>query len=169
MAMQFMTNEEKERKLKEIREYKKKLVDEFVATQLKHYREANEKVLYFIADFYYHSLSFYDDIEQHCECLRKQFRAGYCYHFAMMLKDSFNRGEICWAAPFSHIVWVDEDDTAYDIEGVYESECEYLIPVSYLGSALGGFKHVRGLEYLVTEQLIKETIERYKKDLETKD
>ena len=31
------------------------------------------------------------------------FHAGYCYYFALMLKDAFGRGQICWCAPYGHI------------------------------------------------------------------
>lgn len=27
------------------------------------------------------------------------FHAGYCYYFALMLKEAFGRGQICWCAP----------------------------------------------------------------------
>ena len=164
-----MTDDELTKKSKEFEEHKKQLIEDFVKEQIKYSNHANATVLYFIADFYYHSVSIYDDIDQHCETLRRQFRAGYCYFFAQMLKDAFGRGEVCWAAPFSHIVWVDNDQIAYDIEGVNESEVEYYIPISYLGNVIDGFKHVRGLEHLTTKKFVVDTIERYKKDLEAKE
>ena len=168
MPRPLLTHEEMAKKSEELAEVKHNLINEFVKGQLNAFPKANETVLHFIADFNYHSVTFYDDLEQHCESIRVQYRAGYCYFFAMILKDAFGRGEICWAAPYSHIVWVDDDGIPYDIEGVNESECDYYIPISYLGEAIVGFKHVRGLEYIVTEEFINETIERYKRDLEIK-
>lgn len=42
----------------------------------------------------------------------------------------FGRGEVCWAAPFGHFIWLD-NETPYDIEGVYYGESLYFIPESY--------------------------------------
>ena len=39
------------------------------------------------------------------EIIWQTFTAGYCYYFAVMLKDAFQRGEICWCAPYGHICW----------------------------------------------------------------
>ena len=57
--------------------------------------------------------------------LETQFANGFCYHFALMLKGLFNRGEIVWAAPFGHIMWKDVDGVSYDIYGAYGSEYDY--------------------------------------------
>lgn len=114
-------------------------IEHFVNENLKYCKDANKEVLYFIADFYYAN----GKTDEEAESLRKQFRAGYCYHFATILKDIFQRGEICWCAPISHIVWCDDDGTPYDIEGVNFSECEEYIPVSFIGDSLKGFMHVR--------------------------
>ena len=35
------------------------------------------------------------------------FTNGFCYYFAVILKDAFNRGEICWHKNYGHIVWRD--------------------------------------------------------------
>ena len=58
-----------------------------------------------------------------------------------MLKDVFNRGQVCWAAPFGHMVWVDENGTPYDIEGKYQGEAFYFIPEDMCGDSIIGFKH----------------------------
>lgn len=65
--------------------------------------------------------------------LETQFANGFCYHFALMLKGLFNRGEIVWAAPFGHIMWKDIDEVPYDIYGAYGSEYDYLVPIEYFG------------------------------------
>ncbi len=80
------------------------------------------------------------------EKLRQKFRAGYCWHFAHILKDTFNRGKVCWTAPFGHMVFLDSDNRAYDIEGKYiekDHECFYLIPESYLGKFINEFTHTK--------------------------
>lgn len=80
------------------------------------------------------------------ECVRYHFMAGYCWHFANMLKTTFNRGEVCWTAPFSHFVWRDIDGVCYDIEGIFEEHIKgdvfYLIPEKYLGDYINAFKHI---------------------------
>ena len=78
-----------------------------------------------------------------------------------MLKTAFNRGEICWAAPFGHIVWVDDDGIPYDVEGVNDSECDYYIPISFLGDAIFDFMHVEGKEYSATDDDLDRIIKEY--------
>lgn len=88
-----------------------------------------------------------DNYSDHsCELFRMHFRAGYCWHFAHILKAVFNRGEVCWTAPFGHMVWRDEDGTPYDIEGVYDGEAMYLIPEKYVSEYLHEFKHIHGMD-----------------------
>jgi len=98
-----------------------------------------DQVITFIDNFVTHMGKFND------ECMgtiTSHFRSGYCWHFAHMLKDVFERGEVCWAAPFGHFVWVDEDNIPYDIEGEYFGEAFYFIPESYVVRYLPGFKHL---------------------------
>lgn len=76
------------------------------------------------------------------EIMRSTFRAGYCWHFAHLLKDTFGRGEVCWAAPFGHMVWVDENDVPYDAEGANFGEQMYHIPESYLGEHIKNYMHL---------------------------
>ena len=71
------------------------------------------------------------------------FRNGYCWHFAKMLQAVFERGTVCWAAPFGHMVWVDNDNTPYDSEGIYDGEALYFIPENYLGELVDDFKHTK--------------------------
>ena len=91
------------------------------------------------------------------EFLRSKFRGGYCYYFAHMLQTAFERGLVCWTAPFGHFVWVDtgikfdkfsprlyQHYKAYDIEGRYnfwDNEVRYLIPEQFLGKHIYDFLH----------------------------
>lgn len=98
------------------------------------------EVLDFIHRFLGHQES--DDSEA-SEILRRQFTAGYCWHFAHILKATFSRGTICWAAPRAHIIWLDTNDQAYDIEGLFSSEItRAYLPVDELDPRFTyGFKH----------------------------
>lgn len=92
---------------------------------------------------------FYETASQdncNCDNLRTLFMNGACYYFAVILKTAFNRGEICWCYPLSHICWVDIDGTPWDIERVCISEYEDLIPVSFMGDILFDFMHVPNKE-----------------------
>ena len=40
----------------------------------------------------------------HSEEIRNLFMTGYCYHFAHILKATFERGEVCMCFPFGHFV-----------------------------------------------------------------
>lgn len=82
-------------------------------------------------------------MNRHAKTINTLFSAGYCWHFAHLLKDSFGRGEVCWAVPFSHFVWKDEDDEYWDIDGiVHEEEYSFFIPEPYISDdILFTFKH----------------------------
>lgn len=97
----------------------------------------DDEVIRFIDRFYVNAG---DDVERR-EALRYQFRAGYCYYFAVILKTAFKRGEICWCAPFGHFCWVDVNGYPYDCEGYYYGEVDYLIPEHFLGEAIYDFLH----------------------------
>lgn len=115
--------------------------ENWIKKQKQNYSKADETVLWFIADVLFHSGN------QGREIIRNLFRAGYCYYFACMLKDAFQRGTICYAYYEGHFVWLDGDnqekDIAYDIEGV-NKDWEYLIPVDKIGDGIWDFKHVKG-------------------------
>lgn len=76
----------------------------------------------------------------------------------LMLKAAFNRGEICWAAPFGHIVWVDENGIPYDISGVNESETDDYIPEYMMGNTILDFKHIAGKVHNTSDQEIAEMV-----------
>lgn len=111
--------------------------------------KANDTVLKFIWDF--RSMQKNEKAE---EMLWNQFECGYCYYFAHMLQAAFCRGEVCWAAPYGHIVWVDENDIPYDISGVCESETDDFIPEYMMGDSVYDFKHIDGIAPDTTEQEI---------------
>lgn len=123
--------------------------------------DASLTVLQFIVDFTCHATQ----TEEEYEIIRSTFRAGYCWHFAHILKDTFRRGEVCWAAPFGHFVWVDDNKVPYDIEGLYDGEALYFIPESYLGKYVHDFTHIPG--YIipeVTDDIIIGIIRKYEED-----
>lgn len=98
-----------------------------------------EVVLEFIDDF---STFFNTWSIENYEELRKLFTQGFCWQFAKMLQATFDRGTVCMAFPKGHMVWVDDDGTAYDIDGIDITECYYYIPEEYLGNQIINFKHI---------------------------
>lgn len=62
--------------------------------------------------------------------IRDLFMAGYCYHFAHMLKAAFDRGEVYICAPYGHVVWRDVDNRYYDFDGEYVNQSATYVPVS---------------------------------------
>ena len=100
-------------------------------------------VISFIAEVLY-------DKRNETDNIRSFFRAGYCYHFASMLLHTFQRGILCIAEPYGHIVWRDDDGLTYDIEGPYVPEnhdCERLTDISFLGELIYDFLHIPNKEY----------------------
>lgn len=95
----------------------------------------NKDVIEFIANVLYHSGT------EESNVTRRLFEAGYCYYFALMLKDAFGRGRLCYAYPFGHIVWEDVNGVSYDINGPYRAD-DYLFDISDLGDGIKDFKHV---------------------------
>ena len=93
------------------------------------------------------------------------FHAGYCYYFALALKEAFGRGQICWCAPYGHICWQDENGVGYDIGGICDSECDFYIPVSYIKEGLLDFLHIPGKVFNASQEYIDNAIEMFKKDL----
>lgn len=93
------------------------------------------------------------------------FHSGYCYYFAVMLKEAFQRGQVCWCAPYGHMCWLDDNGVAYDIGGICDSECEFYIPVSYINEGLSDFLHIPGKAFNASKEYISQAIEKYKTDL----
>ena len=101
-------------------------------------RKPDELVLKFIDKF---ALS--KGADAYNNIIQPLFRSGYCYYFAIMLKDAFNdEGELCLCCPYGHIVWMYKG-VPYDIEGVYNGEAELFIPLRFLSTVdIMSFKHV---------------------------
>lgn len=122
--------------------------------------KGSDDVLNFIERFRTHEKGGIAD-----EVLATQFSCGYCYYFAVILKAAFNRGEVCWCAPYSHFCWVDDDGTPYDIYGLCDSEAEYFIPYTFLGDCLNDFLHIEK-DHNTTEEEIQSIIDNYTKSKE---
>ena len=114
---------------------------------------ADADVLQFIADFGF----CYPDRD---DVLHNLFASGYCLYFAHMLKTAFGRGRIVIAAPYEHIVWEDENETAYGIDGICY-EYDVLIPIEELGDGIEDFMHVPGRNGFCTPEQIKEIMRRH--------
>lgn len=113
------------------------------------YKDYDRTVITFIADIRY-------DIRNSTDTIRSFYEAGYCYYFAHMLKDAFQRGHLCLTEPIGHIVWMDENGCAYDINGPYrpeEHDCERLLDIRFLGDLILDFMHIPGKEYQAPQQL----------------
>lgn len=125
--------------------------------------KTDEKVLDFIE-----KISSYHRDPQKQDAVCELFSSGYCYYFAMILKEAFGRGEVCWCAPYGHICWVDDNGHPYDIYGTCDSECTYYIPVSYIKEGLADFKHIPGESFDASEEYIQNAIDCYRRELFTK-
>lgn len=95
------------------------------------------------------------------EEIRNLFMTGYCYHFAHILKSTFNRGEVCICFPFGHFVWLDTDDTAYDADGVHTGDQKAYIPEKFLGNCIYDFKHIPGKTHNTNEKEINDIWKEY--------
>lgn len=67
------------------------------------------------------------------------FHQGYCYHFAVLLKEAFPGGYLVWAKPYAHICYMYQD-FPYDIEGLYAGAGE-LVDVWNLGDVIESYRH----------------------------
>lgn len=110
-------------------------------------------------------LSFINDFREDDKSIRQKFCSGYCYYFAVMLKDAFHRGEICWCAPLGHICWVDDNGVPYDIDGVCDSDCNFFIPIRYIREGIEDFRHVPGREFNASREYIQNAIQTFCKDV----
>lgn len=74
------------------------------------------------------------------EEIRSVFMNGFCYHFALILKDMFD-GELMWHKGYGHIV-CKIDNECYDIEGICDdyNEEDY-VPIAALKESVESFKH----------------------------
>lgn len=129
---------------------------EFINSCKKYKPEVDLQILQFIADFVYHADN---------QSTYHLFSQGYCYHFALILKNTFNKGEICWVAPFAHFIWL-YNDIPYDINGIYDGESKTFIPEKYLGHAINDFKRIPGIIHNAQQNGINKIIKKYLNDKE---
>lgn len=115
--------------------------EDWIASHRKQFPDARPDVLGFIYDFSSRSSDLYE-----------VFVNGYCFYFANMLREAFNGGDVCWSVGRGHVVWVDDNDVAYDISGVYY-DFDQLVSVDYLGALVNDFKH-NGWKYTVPDSRI---------------
>lgn len=79
------------------------------------------------------------------EEIRNLFMSGYCYHFAVILKDMFD-GELKWHRGYGHIV-CQIGDMCYDADGICDDYCpEDYVPIDALKESVETFKH-RGHDF----------------------
>ena len=128
---------------------KSELVKKWVDAQMEAFKGSREDVLTFIANI------LYQQGPDNIETIRSLFMSGYCYYFALMLKDAFG-GEIYWHKGFGHIVWKDSrDDIYYDADGVfYEYNDGDVVPASILNESIEIFKH-RGRDSRISDDMEK--------------
>lgn len=87
-------------------------------------------------------LNFIENFNQKSYSLFNVFNDDYCYYFANMLKEAFERGGVYWAPYGDNIVWVDTNDVAYDIGGVYTG-LNKVFTIEYLGRLVHNFKYTK--------------------------
>lgn len=118
--------------------------------------KADKQVIDFIANFLYANESISDSVYE-------LFASKYCYYFAVMLKEAFDRGDICWHRNHGHIVWRDINGIAYDIGGVfYDYEIGDLLPVEdSLCDMIVDFKH-NGEKYEIYSTRFQDWCHHYK-------
>lgn len=113
-----------------------------------------EVVLEFINNFVN-----YDDATM-IDNFTQKFSNGYCWHFAHLLKQTFQQGYVCIDAPYGHFVWIDKDNNIYDINGITTPNGT-LIPEEFLNDALLDFKHIPNLTNNTTEEEIQKIIDTF--------
>lgn len=131
---------------------KEKWIENFTTGK---FAQCDKNVITFIANVLFHTT--------HPEIIEELFGNGYCYYFAKMLKDAFERGKICWHRNYGHIVWMDTDDTAYDIHGpFYDYNDDDLLPAEQaLGEMLVDLKH-NGKEFNAESPVFHEWAQSFK-------
>ena len=149
----------KQKNKKGIKKMHTKEFYDWIKTELKIVPEADTVVL----DFIYRFRTYLNGVNNLAESiLISQFKKGYCYHFAAILQSTFQRGEVCWMAPYGHMVWVDDNHIAYDISGIVKIKNEELIPDYMMGNVLRDFVHIPGDLSEITDTDEKNIIQEWK-------
>lgn len=86
--------------------------EQWIMDNLKKNQRADKQILSFIADFAHVE-------KEESKLLSKKFKFGYCYYFANMLYNTFERGELRITSTKDHIFWKDDYGVSYDIDGVF--------------------------------------------------
>lgn len=115
----------------------------FINSFIEKYPNASKEVLTFIANFAFSGST------SRNKTIIDLFINGYCYYFALMLKDAFG-GEMVADVENHHILWKDtrEGDgygLLYDVCGIYKSN-DHCIPVHDLYESLESYRH-RGKDH----------------------
>ena len=146
-----------------------KTKSDWFSHQKKTYPNASDDVLRFIQGFLFTLYSDELPVDTGKTVLQQQFTNGYCWHFANILKSTFQRGTINVMFPdANHIVWTDNDGLSYDINGVVNNTL-ILVPTNFLENSfpefLNNFRHAISFKHCkITKELITTIIEKYKKE-----
>ena len=108
----------------------------------------DEKVM----DFIHRFITLFDRLTtSESNVIASVFSQGFCYYFAIILKEAFRCGDICITSDCTHVVWVYKN-TAYDIGGVHSKYPRSanignfyngnLIPISMVPHYMDSYKHV---------------------------
>lgn len=105
-------------------------------TDQKRFPGVREDAIQFIADMLWHSGN------EGTEPIYNLFGNGYCYHFAVILRDIFG-GQVVWHKNVSHILWYDGVKWCYDIGGVFEDiSPSEMVPIDQMNNEdLELFRH----------------------------
>jgi hypothetical protein len=138
----------------------KQLKEEWIQALVKVEPRTDREVLKFIAGIRYHA-------GEKCEdAYHSLFMSGYCYYFALMLKDAFGRGELCYLWDEGHIVWKDENGIAYDYDGGFVTKENLLVPIRYFGDGMYDFRHIPGKSCNASREFIDKCYEKFLQDRE---
>lgn len=100
-------------------------VHEFIQKQLEKVPTADTEILEFIAP-YLIGIWYPETVSE-----KEIHDNGNCYHLSLLLKAAFPNGEICYAEPFGHTVFIYKE-IPYDLEGVYTAWAEKFVPIQEL-------------------------------------
>lgn len=121
----------------------------WVDKQLEKYPKARRDVLAFISaiDQYSEGTSVDNGFRSPIE---KLFSSGFCYYFAIMLRDAFG-GKIVQKfhdGLYPHVFWMDENEVLYDIYGVYDDcNAKECVPIEEMDEeSLAEFKHIPNMD-----------------------
>lgn len=95
---------------------------------------SKEEVLAFI-------LRFRGNTYEQVSVVESLFGVDYTWHFAMMLKNVFQRGSIHMLDPYERFVWVDVDGTAYSIRGACDISGANMISWEQVGEKQEKYIH----------------------------